>query len=94
MRDSPFTKPTTSFALPSECEVVVPAAVIQTAAPCRDVWWQCDGTPCVVQLTAGRSSHVLLAVDAAVVGCGGAAVAPAVAQEQLAGAQLQYSAYL
>ena len=37
-----------------------------------------DGTPCVVQLTAGRSSHVLPVV--------GAAVAPAEGQVQLAGA--------
>ena len=48
-----------------------------------------DGTPCVVQLTAGRSSHVLPVVGAAVGahgGAGGAVVAPAEGQVQLAGA--------
>ena len=45
-----------------------------------------DGTPCVVQLTAGRSSHVLPAVGAAVGVHSGAAVAPAEGQVQLAGA--------
>ena len=51
-----------------------------------------DGTPCVVQLTAGRSSHVLPVVGAAVGAHGGAVGAvgaPAEGQVQLAGVQAE-----